>query len=197
MMLRHLTTSGFVLSLALMPMSAYAYITPDQALDESGMTTNFYAPPPTIRSIPDVIKQQQLNSELQRQAGLNAVLPKSSSSSSEALHDAAPDQNQTELDKMIELMKLMQNGQSSSVTSDPTHSNLDPVTQRLLIRIQAQQAEAERAALIQSITGQDGTLHSGAPLTQSGPASVVVMLAVAAAIAETWRRVRKTEKAVL
>lgn len=195
MMLRSLTTTGLLLSLVLMPLSAEAYITPEEALNQDTLSTRFLPPPPTLSEIPSVIEQQRLNSELRRQAALDAIKPHSSSSaSSEDLHGAAPAQDQTDLDKMIELIKLVQSGQSSSGSPGNTGAGLDPVTQRLLIRVQAQQAQAERDALIQSLVGQDGqTLHSGAPLTSSGPATILIALAAVGAIAETWRRVRKTE----
>lgn len=195
MMFRHLTTSGLILSLALIPLSASAYITPDQALDEQTLTTRFLAPPPSGRAIPDVIEQQRLESEQRRNAALDAIKPKSSSSaSSQDLHGAAPAENQTDIDKMIELVKLLQTSQNSSAAAGTTHNGLDPVTQRLLIRVQAQQAENEREALIRSLVGENGgTLHSGAPLTESGPATILIALAAIGAIAETWRRVRKAQ----
>ena len=97
---------------------------------------------------------------------------------------------------MIELMKLLQNNEKpdAPVPAEDARASLDPVSQRLLIRAEAQHATAERAALIQSLMGEaNEDLHSGAPLADTGPATVFITFAIAGAVGETLRRVRKKE----
>lgn len=198
MMIRHLATTGTFLSLALLPLSAQAYVTPDEGLNDDTLTTRFYEEPPSIRDLEDIQKQQQLTSAQRREAELKAVMPQPEPAPTEDMHNAAPEQPQSDLDKMIQLIQLLQSNQTSSQGSqEDARAGLDPVSQRLLIRAEAQAAAAERAALIESLTGQNSeTLHSGAPLTDSGPATVLTVLALALAGAETWRRARKTEQAM-
>jgi hypothetical protein len=192
MMFKYLSTTGALLSLALLPLTAQAYITPEEELDEGTYSTRFYEEPP--RDTQAAFEEQQRISAERREAELNAIKPQPEP---EEMHEAAPEEEQTDLDKMIELIKLLQSQNESENTPEPAPSSLDPVTQRLLLRIEAQRDAAERASLIQSLLGEDGeTLHSGAPLADTGPATVLVVLAVAGAVAETWRRVRKTERAV-
>lgn len=196
-MIRHLAATGTLLSLVLSPAVALAYVTPDEGLNDDTLTTRFFAEPPSKRDIEDIQKQQQLTSAERRAAELKAVMPQPAQAPEE-LHSAAPEEPQSDLDKMIELIQLLQNNQAQSqpTTQTDARAELDPVSQRLLIRAEAQAAAAERAALIQSIVGSnEESLHSGAPLAESGPATVLTVLALAAAGAETWRRARKTEKA--
>lgn len=198
MMIRQLATTGTFLSLVLLPLGAQAYVTPDEGLNDDTLTTRFYAEPPTKRELQDIQTQQQLTSAERRAAELKAVMPQPEPTPEE-MHNAAPEEPQSDLDKMIELIQLLQNNQTQNAPASPADARaaLDPVSQRLLIRAQAQSAAAERAALIQSIVGtNEESLHSGAPLTESGPATVLTVLALAAAGAETWRRARKTEQAV-
>jgi len=197
MMLRQFSATGFMLALSLLPFSAQAYVTPEQGLNEKTLNTRIYEPPPTDRELRDVVAEQNRKSAKQRAAGLKAVMPQPEPAPIEEMHGAAPAENISELDKILELIKLLQGNATSNTSASnatATQGNgLDPVSQRLLIRAEAQSAAAERAALIQSLIGGDGqALHSGAPLADTGPATALILIAVTGAVAETWRRVRKT-----
>jgi hypothetical protein len=195
MMIRLLSAAGLMTALTLTPLGAAAYVTPDEALDDTNYTTRFYDPPPSTRETQAMVEQQRITSEERRNAELQAVMPQPEATEEEPTHEAAPEEEQTDLDKMIELLQLLQN--SSSASSAPASPELDPATQRLLLRIQAQKDAAARQDFIQELLGDDGeTLHSGAPLTESGPATVLVTLAIAGAVGETWRRARKSDKIV-
>lgn len=200
MMNRPLSTIGILMTVLMLPMHALAYVTPEDALDDKTYTTRFYDPPPSIRSGVARQEEQKRVSEERRNAELSKVMPKEEVDS---LHSAAPTENTTtDIDKMIELIKLLQSDtktETSVQTDTPAQQEdaraaLDPVSQRLLMRAEAQRATVERAAFVQSLMGEaNGDLHSGAPLADTGPATVFVTLAIAGAIGETLRRVRKKE----
>jgi hypothetical protein len=195
MMLRHLPLAGLMTVLTLAPLSAAAYVTPDEALDDETYTTRFYEPPPSTREIDEQVEAQRLRSAERRDAEQDAIKPQPEPTEEE-LHEAAPEEEEeTDIDKLIELIKAIQGASSSSASSAPAVPFAeDPVTQRLFLRLQAQKEAAARQDFIQNLLGGEGeTLHSGAPLTETGPATVLVTLAVAGAIGETWRRARKAE----
>jgi hypothetical protein len=176
---------GILLWSFALPVVAHAYITPEEALNDSNFTTQFFTPPPSPRTTQDVVQQQQDRSAQRRAAEQAAIMPQSSSASSDdtQLHDAAPDQaGGTTTDT------------SGGVTQDPSTMTEDQLRDaRLLERIKADQMAAAQQAALQALLGNQ-TLHSGAPLAHTGPATFVVALAIVAAIGETWRRVRKAEK---
>lgn len=201
MMYRPLSTTGLLIAVFMLPLHALAYVTPEDALNDKTYTTRFYDPPPSIRGGVDRQTAQQVLSAERRDAELNKVKPKAEA---EPLHSAAPaESTATDIDKMIELIKLLQSDAKTGtsvhtetpVQKEDARAALDPVSQRLLLRAEAQHTTAERAALVQSLVGDttNNTLHSGAPLADSGPATVFVTLAIVGAVGETLRRVRKKE----
>lgn len=193
MMNRPLSTIGLLIAVVL-PVHALAYVAPEDALNDKTYTTRFYDPPPTQRDTNDRQAEQQRISAERRDAELAKIKPVAEE---EPMHAAAPTKDTaTDIDTMIELMHLLQGNTNTQapVTTEDARVSLDPVTKRLLIRAEAQHAAAERASLIQSIMGStNGTLHSGAPLADTGPTTVFITLAIVGAVGETLRRVRKKE----
>jgi hypothetical protein len=178
MMLREFSATGLLLALTLMPVSVLAYVTPEEALDDTNYTTRFYDVPPPDRELEEIAAEQQRVSA-ERRAAEQAALKPQPVEEEEPTHEAAPEQ-----------------GTSSSSTSNTTNLfSDDPATQRLLLRIQAQKDAEARQSFINSLLGEGSdTLHSGAPLADTGPAATLIALAIAGAVGETWRRVRKNEK---
>lgn len=190
MMSRFLLTIVSLLSSAIMPLTAHAYLTPDQVLDDEDFSARFYEPPPSKREIDDVVREQQERSAERREAEWAAAHPEEE----DATHEAAPDEEMTDEDSDIEdLIKALEQYNSDQAAADEEVAD-DSVTltagekrdMRLLERLRGRDAADVIAA--------QETLHSGAPLTPTGPTTVLVTLAVAAAIGETWRRVRKIDK---
>lgn len=193
MMNRPLFLTVLLLTSGLLPLSAAAYVTPEEILDDESYTTRFYDEPPSRRSTQDEVARQQAESAERREAEQNALNPQSEPEPSEEenLHGAAPEE-ESDIDKLIQLVELLQQGQQPAQPSP--ESEIDPVDARLLERIKDRQDAAARAAVLDELLGDSEQLHSGAPLADTGPAAVIVTLAVTGALGETWRRVRKAQR---
>lgn len=189
MMSRLLIALGIMLSSSLSPVIAYAYVTPEEALDDENFTTNFFTPPPTPRSAKEIAAEQQERSAQRRAAEQAALNPPSSPASSvddEETHSAAPDEeSDDDIQKLIDALNELQNDEAMPDDDE----NLTAEELRLLQRIREQQVSGNLSA-----GNRDEVLHSGAPLSDTGPATILITLAIAGAIGETWRRVRKAEK---
>jgi hypothetical protein len=171
-----------------MPLTTQAYLTPEEVLDDSTMTTRFYAEPVSDRELDDQVRRQQEESAARRKAEQDALKPQVEPEEEE-MHGAAPDEEETDLEALIKALQELQGASSSSAADDT-----DAVSQRLLERIQQRQEDAQREAMLQQLLGNDQTLHSGAPLSDTGPAAILTVLAMAGAVGETWRRVRKAQR---
>ncbi len=191
MMIRHLLLTGLLLAGTASPLTAEAYLEPEDVLDDESLTTRFFAPPPSNRETADQVRKQQEESAARRAAEQEALKPKPEQPDEEELHGAAPEEeDQADLEALIKALQELQGASSSSAATGN-----DAVNQRLLERVQARQAAEQRAALLQQLLGNDQTMHSGAPLSDTGPAAVLTVLAMAGAVGETWRRVRKAQRA--
>lgn len=149
--------SALLLSL-LVPTVAMAYTSPEEILG-SEENARFFDPPPSPREAESVQAAQQASVAARREQEQAALFPKKSSSSSssseETLHDAAP----------------VMSGQQSSLSLED---------QRILERVHAEQQDAEIDARVQMLIAQQG-LHSGAPLTSSGPETTIAAFVLAGA----------------
>lgn len=185
-MSRFLLAGLTLLLAAIQPLSAYAYLTPEDLMDEGSLSIRFLAPPPSRRSIRDAIESQQERSALQRQEGLEQAQRESGSlpDDEEPMNGAAPEDPED------------QTGEEDLGTDeqiDEELTDLDPREQRLLERLREQdEDEWMNQQYIDYMTNGGGNLHSGAPLSGTGPATIITILAVAAAMGETWRRVRRS-----
>ncbi len=186
-----------VLTLALLPTVAAAYVTPEELLIEGTLSTRFYDPPPSTRETEDIVAEQNASASAVRASAQASIwgngLPSSSSSAmSETVHSAAPE---SALDALLQMILNQQQGnaQSSSSSSLTVQQRID---ERILDRIHEQQEQAELQALYEQygiLTG-DATLHSGAPLSDTGPATAIALIAIAAAVTFTIVRAMWMEK---
>ncbi len=201
MMSKLLLSIAYTLSSAFLPLTAHAYLTPDQVLDDEDYSARFYEPPPSKREINDVVRKQQEASAARRQAEWDAAHPE------EETHEAAPDEEATneEPSDIEDLIKALEQYNNDQAAAEDTEDDGDSVVLtagekrdlRLVERLRDRQMTESDDRYTAWLATQGGgkTLHSGAPLTGTGPATVLVTLAIAAAIGETWRRVRKADKA--
>lgn len=199
MMSTYLFAAGMIGSL-MMPLAAHAYVMPEEVLDEGDFSTRFFEPPPSRRDMEAVAEEQRLRSAQRREAEQAAIMPQPEPTE-EVMRGAAPEQSMSDSDiqKLIDaIQQLQESGNSSAAETDSVPSSENMRDQRALerIKVQREAAEAaEREAYYRMLVG-DSTkeaLHSGAPLSETGPATVLITLAIAGAIAETYRRVRKSE----
>ncbi|HVW66449.1 MAG TPA: hypothetical protein VHA78_01825 [Candidatus Peribacteraceae bacterium] len=181
--------SGLCLLTIVLPSTALAYLSPEEVLT-SPQNQMYFDPPPSPRDTAAVQAQQQ-SSDAALRAEQQAALVSSSSSSavaqssSEDLHGAAPDQN-SQLQQLIDALNAQNSGSNQS--------EQDLVNQRILARIKANQLAAQSQIDAQAIASQQ-SLHSGAPLAQSGPGLDLVLGVLAIAGVWTFWRARRMEKA--
>lgn len=198
-MFQKLFTTVLFATIAATPLTALAYISPEEVLDDENMTTQFFSPPPSRRSVQDVLKRQQELSAMRREAELALVKPQPKVEAEAETNEPEPESSGNDIDKLIQLIQLLQEdgGHNAAPDEEDSNSGLSMTDERLLERIHERQEAASRQAMIQALLGEDTTMHSGAPLTDSGPMSYVAVALMGLAVCETWRRVRKAEKATL
>lgn len=199
MMFQKLSTTVLLATVVAMPLTADAYMSPEDVMNDENMTTQFFAPPPSRRTIQDVLRRQQELSALRREAELALVKPQPAAEAEVVATEPEPASSGNDIDKLIQLIQLLQNedGHSAAPDEEGTDSGLSITDERLLERIHARQEAASRQAMIQALLGEDTTMHSGAPLSDTGPMSYVAVALMGLAVCETWRRVRKAEKLII
>ncbi len=179
----HTNTLRCLTLLALvMPTMTLAYTSPEEVLS-SGNNAQYFNPPPTARDALATQQAQQSSDAAVRNAAQAAILPSSavSSTPTDAAHGAAPTDQSALLQQLMNAL-----GQKSSVST---------ADQRALDRIHQQQYDAQVQADAMMIVAQNGgMLHSGAPLSQSGPGTVVSLLVLMLAGVWTFWKARKMEK---
>ncbi len=196
MMFRKLFATVLLATIVAIPLTADAYMSPEDVMDDENLTTQFFAPPPSRRTVQDVLRRQQELSAMRREAELALVKPQPKAEANVAANDPEPASSGSDIDKLIQLIQLLQDEDSHSAApaEENPDSGLSVTDERLLERIRARQEAASRAAMIQALLGDDAVLHSGAPLSDTGPMSFVAVALMGLAVCETWRRVRKAEK---
>jgi hypothetical protein len=193
-----ITTALSLLCSAIMPITAHAYLTPDEVLNDGDFSVRFYEPPPSKREIEEVAREQQERSAERREAE-QAALEKEGETEAETddgLHEAAPEEEDSDLEALIKALEEWQASQNEGGGSEEegTDSTVNAEEQRLLERIRDREDD-ERAAAYQAwVNGQQGELHGGAPLSETGPKTVIAVLITALAVGETWRRVKKMDR---
>jgi len=211
MMSRFLLTAGILASSVLSPLTAHAYLPPEDVLNDDDFSATYYSPPPSQREIDAVMEAQRERSAARREAEQAALQKEGEDPEDDELHSAADDEEEdddeaaSDLEALIEALQGLQEDDDDlhGAAGEEEEDNTSALTteelreQRLLERIRQQQLDAQRAAQYGWMTaglGAGETLHSGAPLSETGPATVLIVLAIAGAIGETWRRVRKAER---
>ncbi len=181
MMFRSLFSFGILTSIMVLPTAAHAYITPEELLYEDDFSLRFLDEPPSRREIQAAAARQAAESAARREAEQESAFGGSSSSASsitpvidpadDDLHGAAP----------------------VEPTGDSTLTPEELRDQRALERIRDNAAQESYEAQLRAL-GMDETLHSGAPLSDTGPATWIVSFVVIAAMALTFKKVRSLEK---
>lgn len=156
MMTRTLLTAA-TLALGLgMTAPAFAYTTPEEALEDGNFSVQYYEKPPTAREAAQRQQEQQERSAAQRAAQQEALF---ADDEEELMRAAAPDgMAQSDWEALLNAIRNLDDGST------------DARDARLLERINAQQA-----AQLHALTTQE-TLHSGAPLSETGPATMAGVL---------------------
>lgn len=177
MMTRTHILNGLALVLMLSaPVTASAYMTPEEVLT-SDENSRFFEPPPSQRET-DAIAEQQASSAAARRAAEQAALFGSSSSATaedDSLHGAAPEiDDETTMD-------------DSSDTS-----GLSAADQRILERVKDRQLELMIQEQAQILASQQ-SLHGGAPLADTGTGTILVVVTLGIAGAWTLWKARKME----
>jgi hypothetical protein len=182
---RHLIR-GLCLTVLLIPTTVLAFQEPEQVLMDQNNQV-YWNPPPSARDTQST-QAAQASSDAALRASEQAAAFSSSSAptmeSSSSLHGAAGSQPSN--DQMQQLINALQKleGSSASTGSDGNAAAaLDPVTQRLLLRIKENQMRGQLDAQSQVLASQQ-SLHGGAPLAGSGPGTTLSLLVVA--IAGVW-----------
>ncbi len=161
------------------PTVALAYTSPEEVLS-GGDNARFFDPPPSPREAESVQAAQQAEVAARREREQALLFEKvvtssaSSESSSEAdpLHGAAP-----------------VNGGNTNSDS----SSLSAEEQRILERVRAQQMDADIDARVQMLIAQQG-LHSGAPLSHTGPETTIAGFVLAGAGLWTIWKAKRMER---
>lgn len=172
---------GLLLTTLLVPMATFAYTSPEEVLN-SDENAGFYNPPPSPRHTQEIQAQQQASVAAWRAAQQQALFEKSSASSAAASEDTDPFFH-------------------GAAPTEPTYgqtSGISATDQRILERVKAQQQQAEMDAAIEArvrvLTSQQG-LHSGAPLADSGPGTIISAFVLAGAGLWTIWKAKRLEKA--
>ena len=181
-------TLRLALSLVLLaPMQVHAYLEPEDVLyDDSNI---YVSPPPNARSAADAQRAQQERSAARRAAEWEELFAEEESAE-EPVHAAAPEEptdeaDQSELEAILEKLNELENAEETDASRRE---------QRILERIEEEQLRRKYGLSGDGeVLGGNETLHSGAPLSDTGPATVVALLALVAACAWTMWKVKQAE----
>ncbi len=158
-----------LLGTLLIPGAALAYLSPEEVLSSDQNAGIYFDRPPTPRQAQAAQAAQQSSDAARRKAEQDALMMTSSASSSsvdDTLHSAAP--------------------------VDGSTTSLSATDQRILERVKADQMRAEIEARAQVLASQQ-SLHGGAPLANSGPASTTIAFLLAGAGIWTIWKARRME----
>jgi hypothetical protein len=204
---RKLSLIGSAVIGLLLPMSAIAYVTPDQALFEDAFMNNFEPPPSTRETDSRVQRQSETSAERREREQAEYFAAQRGETEEDEMHGAAwedgEDSESSDLEDAIwslqQTIDEMKNGQ--------TTGSVSARDQRILDRIAAQQETLHGGAPDgkgcvdgkgyydgkgfdgKGVDGKGGCIiGSGAPLNESGPGSWVALGVVIAAL---WWTLRK------
>jgi|CXWL01.1.fsa_nt_gi hypothetical protein len=175
------------------PVAAMAVYTSPEEVLSSSENFRYFNPPPNPRDLQAIQLYQQAQIAAHR-AEVQAALPKEGefAESSEAntepdptpAHEAAPaiDQNA--------LLQMLINQLAPKQEEVAPESTIDD---RILDRLRQQQLLADYNAEAARLAGLQ-PLHSGAPLTESGPGTIAALVVLSGAAYWTFRKARKMEK---
>lgn len=177
------------LSTLFIPSIALAYTTPEEVLNGGGF-------PPLYTMNPGMTNDERVAAQ---QASAAAWRDSEQQKNYDAQHPAAPaapapaaDQSSSkgELDKMLEVLQALKEVNGGATQTGPL-SDEQLRAQRTLARVQQNQLQAQLNA---QILASQETLHSGAPLADSGPATWIAFVLMAGAAFWILRSAKKLEE---
>lgn len=170
----------------LLPLSVAAYVPPNEALVD--VEYEGFLPPPSRRSLQDIVEDRQRESAQQRDAAHSAANGDDEEDIEFGDYDPLAEEEGDSFEDS-ELEALIQSIQESLSDLEEDRSD-DPIIskerQRLLDRLAIQQLENELRGAAPELEYSNGgvnksRLHGGAPLQPTGPASVAAGICLAAA----------------
>jgi hypothetical protein len=170
----------------LLPLSVAAYVPPDQAFTDPNVYQGFN-PPPSKRSLQEIVEERERNSAAVRDAAHAAANEDDEEAVTFGDYDPLEDEEDDSIDES-EIEDILKSIEESLSTLDDDRSD-DPIISkerpRLLDRLAIQQLEKELhgAAELEYTGGgvNPSRLHGGAPLQPTGPASIAAGVCLAAA----------------
>lgn len=196
MMTSFLLSAGILLASMMLPLSAHAYVSPEEALYDDSY--RFFEPPPSTRETKERAAAQRETSAERRERELQAAIEESKQAQEptiaatddedEPLYGAAPtDASSPQLEEIFQELQELKELQNSPEAR---------AQRRLLERIEQSRLEDDlRSAASLHVPGYGEPLRSGAPLADTGPATVIGAVVIGAAGLWTWRRARNNAKA--
>lgn len=218
---RRLSLIGSAVIGLLLPMSAVAYVTPDQALFEDAFMNNFEPPPSTRGTSNRVSQQAETSAERREREQAEYFAAQRGESTEDELHGAAWEEEDSSENADLEdaIWALQQT--IDDMKANPSSSGVSAREQRILDRVAAQQEEQLRSGAPlnpyydgkgcvdgkgfydgkgfdgRGVDGKGGcTIGSGAPLNESGPGSWLLLGAVVAALWWTLKKATHVASAV-
>ena len=207
---------GSALVALMMPVSAAAYVEPEQVLLQDAFINNFTPPPSTRQTDSQVARQAETSKERREREQAEYFAAQRAANGEETLFGAAPDESEdgaTDEELTGVLSSLQKTIDELKNQQESTQSQRD---QRILDRIAAQQeSELLRSGApldeFGSGKGTDGkggdgkgtdgkgggTINSGAPLNESGPGSWVALGLIVAALWWTLNRAKMVAATVV
>ncbi len=201
MMTKKYILRTLALSSLLIPSIAIAYVSPEEALisddnqfiDASGF--------PLRRETAQRVADQQASAAAWRNGVQDSLAARNAQGVPESLHGAAAETAEDQLQQLINALNKAKLGTDTSAESSSAASSEmtaeDIRNKKILDRVAKQQRDAEiiaEAERLNALRGSTEVLHSGAPLTDTGPATWIVLIVIAAAAMWILRTARDMEK---
>lgn len=205
---------GSTLIAVLMPVSAAAYVAPEQVLLQDAFINNFAPPPRTRETDSRIAQQAETSKERREREQAEYFAAQKAGQEQETFFGAAPDEEYYEDEPGLAdvLTNLQESIEGLKNQQESTASKRD---QRILDRIAAQQEETLRSgAPLEEYgmgkggvdgkgTGKGGTdgkggvINSGAPLNESGPGMWLVLALICGALYWTLQRAKAVAATVV
>lgn len=185
MMMHTRLLSGLLLSLAFVPSTALAYVSPEEVISQDSNNTRFVPPPPLNTS--DAVDAQQKKSADRRAAEQakiigNGLSQDETATEEETTHEAAPAMDGDLNEFLQKLNAKLDAEEAEKAANEEARKNQDA---RILERLRANQELSGDSTVY--VPSQE-SLHSGAPLADTGMstgvATLLAMLAVGSVV--TW-----------
>lgn len=205
MMIRTLPIAVLLLAGSLLPGTASAYVLPEEVLDAETASVRLLEPPPAARHVPDIQREQAAKSAARRQAALDTLRDENAAARETAIDgddgaaDAEEGEGQTgtvpvdavQLESVLRALEELKNKEAAATGRDVRDER---TLQRIRLQQEQSKIRVQVAQELDVLRDREEALHSGAPLADTGPASLLAAMAVFAAIVLTLRWVRGAER---